>query len=156
MSAVASKGAVRSADGTTTAGGAVRRDAVRGTTRALGAWTAGALLVGAGVAAVGVAPAEAAARVTVVNELGSAQVDTTYSTPITVSGTGFQSVQGGFGGIYVFFGWVDDPAGGSWAPSRGAPSASSRMAADRAARFPPGRWSIRCVRRSRPGTRRSC
>jgi hypothetical protein len=28
-------------------------------------------------------------------------------------------VQGGLGGIYVMFGWVDDPAGGSWKPSNG-------------------------------------
>ncbi|PPG03915.1 hypothetical protein C5E06_06030, partial [Pseudoclavibacter sp. RFBI5] len=38
---------------------------------------------------------------------------------IQVSGSGFQSVQGGFGGIYVLFGWVDDPNGGSWKPSAG-------------------------------------
>ena len=32
---------------------------------------------------------------------------------------GFQSVQGGFGGVYVAFGWVRDPSGGGWRPSRG-------------------------------------
>ncbi|MQA34460.1 hypothetical protein [Modestobacter roseus] len=73
------------------------------------------LLVGAVALAV---PAQAAARVTVANEFGAAAADTTYSTPITVRGTGFQSVAGGFGGIYVLFGWVDDPGGG-WRPSQG-------------------------------------
>jgi len=65
------------------------------------------------------APASAAARVTVTSEAGSAVADSTYSTTVTVRGSGFQSVKGGFGGIYVFFGWVDDPSGGSWRPSRG-------------------------------------
>lgn len=67
-------------------------------------------------------PASAAARVTVAAENGKAQADTTYSTPLKVSGSGFQSVPGGFGGIYVVFGWVDDPAGGSWRPSKGGVS----------------------------------
>lgn len=60
-------------------------------------------------------PAQAAADVTVRNEQGDAQADVTYSTPITVSGRGFQSVAGGFGGIYVLFGW----AGDGWRPSEG-------------------------------------
>ncbi len=38
-------------------------------------------------------------------------------TQLQVTGSGFQSVPGGFGGIYVLFGWVD-PAG-SWQPSAG-------------------------------------
>ncbi len=38
---------------------------------------------------------------------------------LQLSGSGFQSVQGGFGGIYVLFGWVDDAGGGSWSPSNG-------------------------------------
>lgn len=33
-----------------------------------------------------------------------------------MSGSGFQSIQGGFGGIYVLFGWVQD---GAWQPSQG-------------------------------------
>ncbi|ROS23153.1 hypothetical protein [Cellulomonas sp. PhB150] len=65
------------------------------------------------------APAQAAPRVTITNSQGKAQADTTYSTTVSVSGAGFQSVKGGFGGIYVFFGWVDDPSGGSWRPSKG-------------------------------------
>ncbi|NLF04027.1 MAG: hypothetical protein GX593_03305 [Actinomycetales bacterium] len=64
------------------------------------------------------APAHAAARVTIANELGDAKADTTYSTEITVSGSGFQSVQGAFGGVYLFFGTVGD----GWRPSKGGTS----------------------------------
>ncbi|SJM50649.1 hypothetical protein [Gulosibacter sp. 10] len=59
-------------------------------------------------------PAQAAAQVTI-----SGEPDPNGQSEITVSGSGFQSVQGGFGGIYVLFGWVDDPSGGSWKPSNG-------------------------------------
>lgn len=62
-------------------------------------------------------PAAAAARVEVVGPDGGARADATYSTRVTVRGSGFQSVDGGFGGIYVFFGWVDPDA--SWRPSEG-------------------------------------
>jgi hypothetical protein len=69
---------------------------------------------------VAVAPAaSAAARVTVTGPDGAAHADRTYSTTLAVRGSGFQSIKGGFGGIYVLFGWVDDPQGGSWRPSRG-------------------------------------
>ncbi|MFB2555588.1 hypothetical protein [Herbiconiux liangxiaofengii] len=47
--------------------------------------------------------------------------DPTYLTEVSVSGSGFQSVPNGFGGIYVFFGWVD---GGAWAPSQGGTTGS--------------------------------
>jgi hypothetical protein len=36
---------------------------------------------------------------------------------MTVSGSGFQSITKGFGGVYVLFGWVAD--GSSWRPSNG-------------------------------------
>lgn len=75
-----------------------------------------ALIVGLGIAA---APARADARVTVVNDRGGAAADLTYQTRMTVSGAGFQVVRGGFGGVYVLFGWVRDPSGGSWRPSKG-------------------------------------
>lgn len=42
-------------------------------------------------------------------------VDPTYSTTLRVSGSGFQSVAGGHGGIYVFFGTVSP----GWQPSKG-------------------------------------
>ncbi|KQR07704.1 hypothetical protein [Cellulomonas sp. Leaf334] len=46
-------------------------------------------------------------------------LDAAAPTVVQVSGSGFQSVPGGFGGIYVLFGWVEDPAGGTWRPSAG-------------------------------------
>jgi hypothetical protein len=61
------------------------------------------------------APAQAAARVSVENDDGAAKVDPTYATTIRVSGSGFQSIKGGHGGIYVFFGTVK----GTWQPSKG-------------------------------------
>ncbi len=83
-----------------------------------------AVLVAVTGAVVGAAPAQAAGRVTVTNDQGRAEADTTYSTTLTLSGSGFQSIQGAFGGMYVFFGWVSDPSGGSWAPSRGGSTGS--------------------------------
>ena len=60
-------------------------------------------------------PAQAAARVSVDNGQGSAKADPTYATTLMVSGSGFQSIKGGHGGIYVFFGTVS----GTWRPSKG-------------------------------------
>lgn len=80
-----------------------------------------AVVLGALLATVppGATPAWAASSVSVQNEFGQAQADLNSTTSVTVRGTGFQSIQGGFGGVYVFFGWVDDPSGGSWKPSNG-------------------------------------
>ncbi|MGW2091403.1 hypothetical protein [Promicromonospora sukumoe] len=61
--------------------------------------------------------AHAAARVAV-----SGQPDAGSASTVRISGSGFQSVPKAFGGVYVFFGWVSDPSGGSWAPSRGGVS----------------------------------
>lgn len=77
-----------------------------------------ALLV-AGAAIVAVQPAWAAAGVTVSGPDGTAKVSADFATEVTVSGSGFQAIQNGFGGVYVLFGWVDDAAGGSWRPSEG-------------------------------------
>ncbi|MBF0688817.1 MAG: hypothetical protein IR158_13760 [Cellulomonas sp.] len=56
-------------------------------------------------------------------------------TPLQVTGSGFQVVTGGFGGLYVLFGWVDDPAGGTWRPSQGGATGTDlRYAVDDAAR----------------------
>lgn len=65
------------------------------------------------------APAWAAGSVTVSGPGGTASADADFATDVTVSGSGFQSIPNGFGGIYVLFGWVDDAAGGSWRPSAG-------------------------------------
>ncbi|WP_101616998.1 hypothetical protein [Bifidobacterium margollesii] len=71
-----------------------------------------------------VRPAQAAgARVNVSVEGGT--LNPTGKTVVDLSGSGFQSVQGGFGGIYVLFGWVNDPSGGSWRPSRGSVTGES-------------------------------
>lgn len=81
-----------------------------------------ALLAGtlaAGLTTTTAAPASAAARISVTNDRGGAAADLKYRTQLSVKGRGFQSVQGGFGGVYLMFGWVDDPRGGSWKPSRG-------------------------------------
>ncbi|MFF7684448.1 hypothetical protein ACFZA2_16990 [Microbacterium sp. NPDC007973] len=64
-------------------------------------------------------PAWAAGTVTVTGAEGTAFANPDYATDVTVSGSGFQSIPNGFGGIYVLFGWVDDPSGGSWRPSAG-------------------------------------
>ncbi len=79
---------------------------------ALAAATLSATLV---IASAGAASAEA--RVTVANADGQATASPSGQTELTVTGTGFQSIQNGFGGIYVMFGWVD--ASGSWRPSAG-------------------------------------
>ncbi|MET0956021.1 MAG: hypothetical protein ABWY68_08715 [Cryobacterium sp.] len=62
------------------------------------------------------AAAAGAASVTIANGSGEASADPEFATTLTVTGSGFQSIQGGFGGIYALFGWVDS---GSWQPSAG-------------------------------------
>ena len=61
------------------------------------------------------APAHADGRVDVNNQDGDAVVDPTYLTTLNLSGSGFQSIKGGHGGIYVFFGTVQS----GWRPSQG-------------------------------------
>jgi hypothetical protein len=61
------------------------------------------------------APVQAAARVSVGNDRGSATADPSSATTLKVGGSGFQSIKGGHGGIYVFFGTVT----GAWQPSKG-------------------------------------
>jgi hypothetical protein len=60
-------------------------------------------------------PARADSRVDVNNQDGDAVVDPTYLTTLNLSGSGFQSIKGGHGGIYVFFGTVRS----GWQPSKG-------------------------------------
>jgi hypothetical protein len=61
------------------------------------------------------APAHAEPRVDVANEDGDPAVDPAYHTSLTLRGSGFQSIRGGHGGIYVFFGTVRP----GWRPSQG-------------------------------------
>ncbi|WP_143248512.1 hypothetical protein [Bifidobacterium vansinderenii] len=77
-----------------------------------------ALAALATVGTVGSVPVRAAgATVSVSVQGGTLNPDA--ATTVDLSGSGFQSVQGGFGGIYVLFGWVSDPNGDSWKPSKG-------------------------------------
>lgn len=70
-----------------------------------------ALLAGTVVSAIGVgSPAQAASRVSV-----AGTVSATSATQLRVSGSGFQSIKNGHGGIYVLFGTVR----GGWKPSQG-------------------------------------
>ncbi|RSX51119.1 CDF family cation diffusion facilitator [Bifidobacterium callimiconis] len=70
------------------------------------------------VGAVAPVPARAAGATVSVSVQGGT-LHTDAATTVNLSGSGFQSVQGGFGGIYVLFGWVSDPNGDSWKPSKG-------------------------------------
>ncbi|PJJ65488.1 hypothetical protein [Compostimonas suwonensis] len=80
---------------------------------------ASALVLGTAVPA---AHAEGRVSVTVVDRPDLVAVaDPNYLTEVTLSGSGFQSIASGFGGVYVFFGWV---AGGGWAPSSGGQTGS--------------------------------
>lgn len=73
-------------------------------------------LVAGAASAVGPVPAaHAQSRVTVANDRGAAVIDPTYATTLKLTGAGFQSISGGHGGIYVFFGTVT----GNWRPSKG-------------------------------------
>jgi len=72
----------------------------------------------AGSVAAGSAPAQAASRVSVTGAGDRAAISAEGSTTLTLRGSGFQSVKGGHGGIYVMFGTVD----GAWQPSRGSGS----------------------------------
>jgi len=59
------------------------------------------------------APASAASRVSITNDAGGSAIDRTHMTTLRLSGSGFQSIKGGFGGIYVLLGTVS----GNWRPS---------------------------------------
>lgn len=93
-----------------------------------------ALLAVLGLALGGaIAPAQAVGpglvTVTVAGDPSKVGVaDTAAPTKLTVSGSGFQSIAGGFGGIYVLFGWN---AGPGWEPSAGGSTGVSyRYVAD--------------------------
>jgi len=99
---------------------------IRSLTRMRARWrtvaaVAATVLLGALAAAASLpAPAYAASAVTahVVGRPDLTNVaDPQYLTELQVSGTGFQSIKNGHGGIYVAFGWID--GAGSWQPSNG-------------------------------------
>lgn len=62
------------------------------------------------------APAQAAARLSASSSLGGAVASSSSATTFTVSGSGYQVIEGGFGGVYVGFGWVNSS---NWGPSKG-------------------------------------
>lgn len=64
--------------------------------------------------------AYATGSVTVDNAGRGAVIDGTYSSSLRVSGRGFQSIKGGHGGVYVWFGTVRS----GWQPSKGGKSGS--------------------------------
>lgn len=72
----------------------------------------GCLLV---TAVVPLPSAYAAARVSIDAQGQGAVIDATYSTTLRLSGNGFQSIKGGHGGVYVWFGTVSK----GWQPSKG-------------------------------------
>lgn len=80
------------------------------------------LLGASGLALLWPAPAQAASRLSVSSSLGGDVASSSGPTTFTVSGSGFQSIAGGFGGIYVGFGWVN---GSNWGPSKGGSTGSS-------------------------------
>ena len=79
---------------------------------------AGVSLVSLGGSA---SPAAAESKVSVRNSQGSAAIDPTHMTPLQLSGSGFQSVKNGHGGIYVLFGAIK----GTWQPSKGGASGTN-------------------------------
>lgn len=88
--------------------------------RALGARALSPLAAVALAAAAVLVPmgsAQAAARVDVSSSLGGRTASATGPTTLSLRVHGFQSIKGGFGGIYVLFGWVD--SGDRWRPSKG-------------------------------------
>lgn len=85
----------------------------------LGAVAAALLvLVAPALVVTAAAPSYAAGSVGVDNGGQGAVIDSTYSSSLTVAGRGFQSIKGGHGGVYVWFGAVS----GSWRPSQGGVS----------------------------------
>lgn len=73
-------------------------------------------------------PASAAPRLSISSSAGSGAVASPDGpTTLRITGKGFQSLANGFGGVYLMFGWVDDPTGGSWRPSRGGKTGSNLL-----------------------------
>ena len=102
---------------------------------------AAAVLASAALVASAASPAPASAAPAAAPSTASVTVDRVDGLPageptsLQVTGSGFQVVTGGFGGLYVLFGWVDDPEGGTWRPSQGGVTGTDlRYAVDEAAR----------------------
>ncbi|NEG55966.1 hypothetical protein [Bifidobacterium platyrrhinorum] len=72
-----------------------------------------------GAASSALVPSAYAAGASVAVGVDGGTLNPDGNTAVSLSGSGFQSVKNGFGGIYVLFGWVSDPGGDSWKPSQG-------------------------------------
>lgn len=83
--------------------------------------TAAALVLAAASLGWSASPAAAESKVTVRNSQGSSAIDPTYMTQLQLSGSGFQSIKNGHGGIYVLFGAIK----GTWQPSKGGSSGTN-------------------------------
>lgn len=84
--------------------------------RLLGLVTALIIVLAGALVPFASAHAASSVSIDVVGKSGTGAVaDPDYLTELTLSGSGFQGIRNGFGGIYVFFGTVD----GSWRPSQG-------------------------------------
>lgn len=71
--------------------------------------------------------AQAAPRLSISSSAGGARAQSDGPTTLTISGSGFQSLPKAFGGVYLMFGWVSDPGGGTWRPSRGGHTGSELL-----------------------------
>ena len=80
-----------------------------------------AALIAGLVSALAPSTANAAARLSVSSELGGVTAATDGKTRFDVQGSGYQVIQGGFGGVYVAFGWVNER---TWRPSQGGQTGS--------------------------------
>ncbi|WP_158609434.1 hypothetical protein [Cellulomonas triticagri] len=90
-----------------------------------------ALATGALAAAATLTVAAPALAAPLVDVTGAEGLAADAPTTVQLHGTGFQSVTGGFGGIYVLFGWIDPAAGDAWRPSAGGVSGTQyRYAVD--------------------------
>lgn len=71
--------------------------------------------------------AQAVPRLSISSSAGGASASADGPTTLSISGSGFQSLPNAFGGVYLMFGWVSDPGGGSWKPSRGGHAGSEML-----------------------------
>lgn len=85
---------------------------------------AGGMALAAGAMMPAAATTTGEAEVAVTSPAGDAAAFVDGETTLELAGSGFQSVEGGFGGIYVAFGWV---SGDGWGPSEGGVSGENYL-----------------------------
>lgn len=67
------------------------------------------------------------ATVVATNEAGLSLAAIDGGTVLDLEASQFQAIKSGRGGVYVVFGWVDDPKGLSWAPSNGGKTGANYL-----------------------------